>query len=322
MRHKGFWGKSVTCFRLYINYCPQEHPPQTGEVKARRQGNEVKQIGREKAVRCISPRFADRKMTSKLLAAATIRCCWKPCLTDDSTLQDNILRLAQTSNKSYELLLFQPQPGWSFISGLIWLFESFSKTPRCTLAALRAGLYDKLNCKHDSNQNILYNSYFQGEAGQCCNSSFFSTRRQAIHWINPSEMCRRRAEKRGEINTWLGTNNLPPSKARRYHINGAFEKVEGKMLLRGSTARLKAAVLFFHFALTRRLQTTVNLSVFVLFSSQGLRSVVWRAAGSGIVSQQRAGGLYGTVEGRSLYTVPSLQAVCLSKITCVKLSLH
>lgn len=39
------------------------------------------------------------------------------------------------------------------------------------------------------------------------------------------------------------------------------------MLLRGLAARLKAALLFFHFALTRRLQTTVNLSVFVLFSS-------------------------------------------------------
>lgn len=104
-----------------------------------------------------------------------------------------------------------------------------------------------------------------------------------------TEVRRREDDKRGEINTWLGTSNLPPSKAgRRVALQWSFWKVEEKMPLQGSTARLKAAVLLFHSALTGRLQTTVNLSVFVLVSSQGLWSSGWRAAGGGIVSHQGA----------------------------------
>ncbi len=144
MRHKGFWGKRVTCFRFHANCCPQECPPQTGKEKEGSGGHEVKQTGRKRAAPCASPTFADLKVTGEILAAAVIRCRAELCLTDDSTLEDNVLRLLQTSNKSCAIFLFQPQPRQSCINGLIWVFESFSGTPSHTLAELRAGLYDRL----------------------------------------------------------------------------------------------------------------------------------------------------------------------------------
>lgn len=227
----------------------------------------MKQTGRERAAPCASPTIADRKVTGEILAAAAIRCRAEMCLTDDSTLEDKVLRLPQTSNKSCAIFL-QQQPRQSFINGLIWLFESFSGTPRRTLAELRAGLCDRLEANTTVIRifELLHIFRVRQDSATAAVSSFIP--HLNIRRISPGEVCRRGDEKRGEINTWLGTSNLPPSKAGRF--NGAFEKQRRKMLLQGSTARLKAAVLLFHFALTRRLQTTDNLSVFVLFSSQGL----------------------------------------------------
>lgn len=107
-------------------------------------GNEVKETGKERATPCVSPTFADREVTGENLAATMNRCCAEPCLTDDSTLRDKVLRLSQTSYKSCAIFFFQPQARQSFINGLIWLFKSFCKTPQRSLAALTAGLYDRL----------------------------------------------------------------------------------------------------------------------------------------------------------------------------------
>lgn len=53
-------------------------------------------------------------------------------------------------------------------------------------------------------------------------SSFFISHFSA-RWIYPTEVCKRGDERRGEINTWLGTSNLPPSKAgRRVPLQGSF----------------------------------------------------------------------------------------------------
>lgn len=86
------------------------------------------------------------------------------------------------------------------------------------------------------------------------------------------------------------------------------------MPLQGSTTRLKAAVLLFHFALTRRLQSTVNLSAFVLFSSQGCEAL---AAEQQVVGSYRTRALEVCVEPKTKKTAatalrtPFMQ--CLSK---------
>lgn len=135
--------------------------------------------------------------------------------------------------------------------------------------------------------------------------SFYLSLKYTLHWPQWSVQEERSEEKRDKH---LVGNQQPSSEqGRQVPLQWSFWNSEEKMLLQGSTARLKAAVLLFHFALTRRLQTTVNLSVFVLFSSQGLWSAGWGAEGGGIVSHQSIGCLYGTGEDGSHCTAPFIK---------------
>lgn len=61
--------------------------------EGRKGEKEVKQTGRERATPCVSPTFDDREVTGEILAAAMNRCRTELCLTDDSTLEDTVLRL-------------------------------------------------------------------------------------------------------------------------------------------------------------------------------------------------------------------------------------
>lgn len=82
VRHKGFWGESVTCFRFHANCCPQECPLQTGEVRGGGEG-EVK--WNRLAERGPLPAFHPRLLTVKWPArfwlqpwfAATQNCVWQ-----------------------------------------------------------------------------------------------------------------------------------------------------------------------------------------------------------------------------------------------------
>lgn len=73
-------------------------------------------------------------------------------------------------------------------------------------------------------------SVFQTESW---GSSFFIICCSGMHWIDPWGVCTAGAE----INTWLETSNLPPSKALQWCLMKS--KVGGKLLLQGSATQIK-----------------------------------------------------------------------------------
>lgn len=112
---------------------------------------------------------------------------------------------------------------YKWINMVVWIIYRDSAAHSCRI---KGWIIWQVRGKHDSNENLHATSYFQGETGQCCSSSFFFIHHLSTLWINTSEVCRRGDEKRGEINTWLGTSNLPPSKAgRRVPLQWSFWSV-------------------------------------------------------------------------------------------------
>lgn len=88
-------------------------------------------------------------------------------------------------------------------------------------------------------------------SGQCCDSSFFFIRHVSIHWINPSGVSRRGDEKRREINTWLGTSNLPPRKAGTTSME--LLKSGGENATAGLNSQIKGSSAPFSFCFDKKI---------------------------------------------------------------------
>ena len=64
------------------------------------------------------------KWPARFLAAATSRCCAELCLTDDSTLEDTVLRLPQNCNESCAIFLLSATARvklYKWIKMVVWI---------------------------------------------------------------------------------------------------------------------------------------------------------------------------------------------------------
>lgn len=122
----------------------------------------------------------------------------------------------------------------SFLSGLIRLFESFSKSTTWT-CRLKGWIIWQVKGKHDSNKNV--------QTEQCCKSSFIF-----IHWLTPVK-CASGEQRR---DTWLGTSNLPPSKeAGKTSI--VLLKSGGKTATVGLSSQIKSSSALFSLCFDKKI---------------------------------------------------------------------
>lgn len=148
VRHKGFKGEKCDMFQI---------PHELLYTRRRADGgNEVKQTGRERAAPCVSPTFADRKVTGEFLASAVIAAVrnyvWQMTQHLKTKSSDS---LRPVINHVQYFPPFLPQSCLSSVSRLIWLFESFhDEDSMMHTDRMKGWIIWQVKGKHDSNETV------------------------------------------------------------------------------------------------------------------------------------------------------------------------
>ena len=181
--------------------------------------------------------------------AAVRNCVWQ--MTQHLKTQSSDSLRTATNHVRYSFC--QPQPRQSFTNGLKWLFESFSVTPRHTIAELRDAITWQVRGKHDSKKNIPATSFFF--------FFFFRVRQDSavvavsffIHWINHRSAQEGRWQERGDKH--LVGNQQPPSEQGRQAGSTSMEllKSGGENATAGLNSQIKGSSAPFSFCFDRKI---------------------------------------------------------------------